>query len=225
MGESRTTTASTSTIRARGWTRTRRGLTVAPTSRVVTSAWGGYIFDHDPLDPGTGMQRYWRFGASRLCREGVTVRGPPRSWAESTFTITAHALTTTAPKPAKSYHIATSTLLETTYELGDRATLYGRAEQVQKSADDPWLQRRGPGAAVHDSRAHVRGNDGACDGGATCRLESAHAGTMDLVPADARADLSDPHAAAASRCFCAFVPPTRTQVRRCVAPNAVAGSR
>jgi hypothetical protein len=37
---------------------------------------------------------------------------------------------------AKSYHIATSTLVETTYELGDRTMLYGRAEQVQKSADD-----------------------------------------------------------------------------------------
>src|SRR4051812_33263651 len=29
-------------------------LTVAPSSRVTASAWGGYVFDHDPLDPGTG---------------------------------------------------------------------------------------------------------------------------------------------------------------------------
>jgi hypothetical protein len=39
-------------------------------------------------------------------------------------------------EPAKSYHVAASSLVETTYELGDRATLYGRVEQVQKSADD-----------------------------------------------------------------------------------------
>jgi hypothetical protein len=110
-------------------------LTVAPSSRVTASAWGGYVFDHDPLDPGTGMQRY---GASLLtvlpgAREGA--------WSGALVGgINIHHHGARAhnhgSETAKSYHIATSTLVETTYELGDRATLYGRAEQVQKSADD-----------------------------------------------------------------------------------------
>ena len=110
-------------------------LTVAPSSRVTASAWGGYVFDHDPLDPGTGMQRY---GASLLtvlpgAREGA--------WSGALVGgINIHHHGARAhnhgSEPAKSYHIATSTLVETTYDLGDRATLYGRAEQVQKSADD-----------------------------------------------------------------------------------------
>src|SRR5262249_10020176 len=33
-------------------------LSVAASDRVMLSAWAGYIFDHDPLDAGTGMQRY-----------------------------------------------------------------------------------------------------------------------------------------------------------------------
>jgi len=55
-------------------------LTVAPSSRVTASAWGGYVFDHDPLDPGTGMQRY---GASLLTVLPVRFLYPnlaPRPW-------------------------------------------------------------------------------------------------------------------------------------------------
>jgi hypothetical protein len=110
-------------------------LTVAPSSRVTASGWGGYVFDHDPLDPGTGMQRY---GASLL-----TVLPGARDGAWSAAVVgginihhhgaRAHNHGT---EPVKNYHVATSTLVETTYELGDRATIYGRAEQVQKSADD-----------------------------------------------------------------------------------------
>ena len=110
-------------------------LTVAASSRVTASAWGGYVFDHDPLDPGTGMQRY---GASLL----TVLPGARNDAWSAAFVggINIHHHGARAhnhgAETAKSYHIATSTLLETTYELGDRATLYGRAEQVQKSADD-----------------------------------------------------------------------------------------
>jgi hypothetical protein len=110
-------------------------LTVAPSSRVTASTWGGYVFDHDPLDPGTGMQRY---GASVLT---VLPGAKDGAWSAAVVGgINIHHHGARAHNhgvdPAKSYHIATSTLVETTYELGDRATLYGRAEQVQKSADD-----------------------------------------------------------------------------------------
>jgi len=110
-------------------------LTLAPSGRVTASAWGGYLFDHDPLDRGTGMQRY---GASVL-----TVLPGARDGAWSAALVGGINIHHHGERAhnhgvdqAKSYHIASSTLIETTYELGDRATLYGRAEQVQKSADD-----------------------------------------------------------------------------------------
>src|SRR5262245_57217915 len=93
-------------------------LTVVPTSRVTASAWGGYIFDHDPLDPGTGMQRY---GASLL----TTLPGAKDgAWSAALIGgINIHHHGARAhnhgTEPAKSYHIQTSTLVETTYELGD----------------------------------------------------------------------------------------------------------
>ncbi len=110
-------------------------LTVAPSSRVTASAWGGYIFDHDPLDPGTGMQRY---GASLLTVLPAVRDGAWSAALVGGINIHHHGARAHnhGAETAKSYHIATSTLVETTYELGDRATLYGRAEQVQKSADD-----------------------------------------------------------------------------------------
>ena len=110
-------------------------LTLVPSSRVTASAWGGYIFDHDPLDPGTGMQRY---GASLLT---VLPGAKDGAWSAAFVGgINIHHHGARAHNhgvdPAQSYHVATSTLVETTYELGDRASIYGRAEQVQKSADD-----------------------------------------------------------------------------------------
>ena len=109
--------------------------TVAPSSGVTASAWGGYVFDHDPLDRGTGMQRY---GGSLLT---VLPGARDGTWSAALvggINIHHHGVRAHnhGSESAKSYHIATSTLVETTYELGDRATIYGRAEQVQKSADD-----------------------------------------------------------------------------------------
>jgi hypothetical protein len=110
-------------------------LTVAPSARVTASAWGGYVFDHDPLDPGTGMQRY---GASLLTVLPAAREGAWSAALVGGINIHHHGSRAHnhGTEPAKSYHVATSTLIETTYEVGDRATLYGRAEQVQKSADD-----------------------------------------------------------------------------------------
>lgn len=110
-------------------------LTVAPSARMNASAWGGYISDHDPLDPGTGMQRY---GASLLTVLPGAAQGVWSAALVGGLNIHHHGARAHnhGAETAKSSHIATSTLVETTYELGDRATIYGRAEQVQKSADD-----------------------------------------------------------------------------------------
>ncbi|HEY6830432.1 MAG TPA: hypothetical protein VI259_26485 [Gemmatimonadaceae bacterium] len=110
-------------------------LTVAPSSRVTAAAWGGYVFDHDPLDPGTGMQRY---GASLLTALPAAREGAWSAALVGGIDIHHHGARAHnhGTEPAKSYHVAASSLVETTYELGDRATLYGRVEQVQKSADD-----------------------------------------------------------------------------------------
>ena len=110
-------------------------VTVAPSARVTASAWGGYVFDHDPLDPGTGMQRY---GASLLTALPAAREGAWSAALVGGINIHHHGerAHNHGTEPTKSYHIASSTLVETTYELGDRAALYGRVEQVQKSADD-----------------------------------------------------------------------------------------
>jgi hypothetical protein len=110
-------------------------LTVAPASQLTAAAWGGYVFDHDPLDPGTGMQRY---GASLLTTLPGSRQGAWSAALIGGVDIHHHGARAHehGTESAKSYHVSTSTLVETTYELGDRATLYARAEQVQKSADD-----------------------------------------------------------------------------------------
>ncbi len=110
-------------------------LTVSLSAGVTAAAWGGYVFDHDPLDPGTGMQRY---GASLLTVLPATRDGAWSAALVEGIDIHHHGARAHnhGTEPAKSYHVAASTLVETTYELGARATLYGRVEQVQKSADD-----------------------------------------------------------------------------------------
>jgi len=196
-------------------------LTVAPTSRVVASAWGGYIFDHDPLDPGTGMQRY---GASVLTALPGASNGAWSAALVGGINIHHHGARAHnhGAEPAKSYHVATSTLLETTYELGDRATLYGRAEQVQKSADD-----LGFNGADLVQLFTIR----ALTVGATTELVTARdlsfgigaRGTMNLVPAT----LEPTYQTRTPLGFSVFlrVRPTRTQGPAMRGANTVAGSR
>jgi len=111
-------------------------LTVLPTGRVSVAAWGGYLFDHDPLEPGLGMQRY---GASVM-----TTRRGVAGGAWSTAAVWGlnihhhsdreHVHDTTVS--TKLYHVSSSVLVESTLELGPRTELYARAEQVQKNGDD-----------------------------------------------------------------------------------------
>ncbi|MEP6492717.1 MAG: hypothetical protein ABJF01_08570 [bacterium] len=111
-------------------------VTVLPSDRVSVAAWGGYIFDHDILDPGLGMQRY---GASVLTSVPLSGGG---TWSNSVvwgMNIHHHgerAHVHDVTGPIKYYHASASALIETTYDVNDRLAFYGRAEQVQKSADD-----------------------------------------------------------------------------------------
>jgi hypothetical protein len=111
-------------------------LSVAATGRTVVSAWTAYLFDHDPLDPGTGMQRY---GASVL----TALRGVDGgTWSTALvwgLDVHHHGAREHVHDPgavAPVHHLGASALLETTLELGSRAAVFGRVEQVQKSADD-----------------------------------------------------------------------------------------
>ena len=111
-------------------------LSVAATGQVTLSAWTGYIFDHDPLDPGTGMQRY---GASILTSLPGIDGG---SWSSALvwgLDVHHHGAREHVHEPGvviPVHHLGASGLFETTLDLGRRTSLFGRAEQVQKSADD-----------------------------------------------------------------------------------------
>lgn len=111
-------------------------LTVLPDARVSVAAWGGYLADHDPLEPGLGMQRY---GASVLTTTSGIAGGAWSSAAVWGLNIHHHSDREHTHDPnasTKLYHMSSSTLLESTLGLGTRTDLYARVEQVQKNGDD-----------------------------------------------------------------------------------------
>jgi hypothetical protein len=111
-------------------------LTVLPTGNVALSAWGGYVYDHDRLEAPLGMQRY---GASVLTSSHGIGSG---AWSNALvwgLNIHHHGSREHNHDPTvvpKSYHLASSVLLESTLAVGKRLSIYGRLEQVQKTADD-----------------------------------------------------------------------------------------
>jgi len=111
-------------------------VTVAPTGRVSVAAWGGYLFDHDPLEPGLGMQRW---GASVMTTNSGISGG---AWSNSIvwgLNVHHHSDREHTHDPTlstKLSHPSSSVLLESTLEIGRRTSVFGRAEQVQKSGDD-----------------------------------------------------------------------------------------
>jgi hypothetical protein len=111
-------------------------LSVAATDRVVLSAWTGYLFDHDPLDPGTGMQRYGASVLSALRGLNGGAWSTALVWGLDVHHHGAreHVHDPTAVAPA--HHLGGSVLLETTLDLGSKSAVFGRLEQVQKTADD-----------------------------------------------------------------------------------------
>ncbi len=109
-------------------------VTVAPSGRVVAAAWIGYLADHDPLDPGVGMQRY---GASAI-GELAGIRGG--RWSTSlVWGMNNHHHGTRAHDhegTAATHHYSSSVLVESSLGVGERTEIFWRAEQVQKMADD-----------------------------------------------------------------------------------------
>ena len=111
-------------------------LTVLPNGRISLAAWGGYLFDHDPLEPALGMQRY---GASVLTTTNAVAGGTWSSAAVWGLNIHHHSdreHSHDSTASTKLSHVSSSMLVESTLELGTHTAVYARAEQVQKSGDD-----------------------------------------------------------------------------------------
>lgn len=109
-------------------------LSVAPNAHLIGSTWAGYVYGHDPLDPNIGMQRY---GAAINAATGRLSTAVVWGLMIHHHGIREHvhpATDTSTPPP--SYHIAGSELIETTFDVTPGTSLYARAEQVQKTADD-----------------------------------------------------------------------------------------
>jgi len=109
-------------------------LSVAPSAHLIASTWAGYVYGHDPLDPAVGMQRY---GAAINTATGRTSTAIVWGLMIHHHGIREHfhpATDTSTPPP--SYHISGSELIETTFDVTPRTSLYARLEQVQKTADD-----------------------------------------------------------------------------------------
>lgn len=110
-------------------------LTVTPNPYVALSGWGGYVYGHDPLERDIGMQRY---GASILTQ----TPGFGDRWSSAVvwgLNIHHHGSREhvhDSTEAAKMYHVSSSLLVESTFDVTSRVSLSGRAEQVQKSVDD-----------------------------------------------------------------------------------------
>ena len=111
-------------------------LTVLPSDRVSVSAWGGYIFDHDPLDPAIGMQRYGASVLTSMPRTGGGAWSNAVIWGLNIHHHGARSHDHDATGPIRYSHPTSSVLIESTLDVSDRVALYGRLEQVQKTADD-----------------------------------------------------------------------------------------
>jgi hypothetical protein len=109
----------------------------APTGRIVTSSWWGYLGSHSRLDPTARMHRY---GGSLL----VAARGP-RGGAWSSTLVWAmnlhhhggnsHAILHGGPG-ASPHHHASSMLAETNLGIGLRTAVFARAERVMKNGEE-----------------------------------------------------------------------------------------
>lgn len=112
-------------------------LSWAISSRVVASAWMGYLNAHERLDPDTRMHRY---GASVL----TELRGPGGGrwssaliWGQNLHHhgAASHELIHGGPG-ASPHHPSHSVLVESSLEVGPRATVFARAERVEKNGEE-----------------------------------------------------------------------------------------
>lgn len=110
-------------------------VTVAPAGAVAVSAWAGYMTGDDPMAPTVAMQRY---GASVLT-DTRGIHGGRLSTAVVWGLNNHHhdeRLHDHDAAVQMTHHLSSSALIEATLGVGTRTHVFGRAEQVQKMADD-----------------------------------------------------------------------------------------
>jgi hypothetical protein len=111
-------------------------LTVEPAGRVAVAAWAGYLADHDPLTPGLGMQRYGGSILSEIPAPRGTSMSTAVIWGLDVHHHSDRLHVHDSTSSTRLTHPSSSVLVESTWHLDERTALYGRAEQVQKMADD-----------------------------------------------------------------------------------------
>lgn len=111
-------------------------LSVVPAGPVSVSAWGGYLFDHDPLEPGTGMQRYGASVLTSLAGIGGGAWSSAVIWGLNVHHHGAREHNHDPNAVIPPHHLGSSVLLESTLEIGAGDAVFGRLEQVQKTGDD-----------------------------------------------------------------------------------------
>jgi hypothetical protein len=129
----------------------------AATPRVVGATWWGYLNADDRLDPTTRMHR---LGASVI----TALRSPwggawssTLMWGMNVHHHGAASHEVLHAAPGSSPHHASSALLaESSAEIGDGATIYGRAERAQISGEELGFQG-GDLTTLYDVRSVVLG--------------------------------------------------------------------
>jgi hypothetical protein len=109
--------------------------TLAPNPNVTLSAWAAYLFAHDRIDGPIGMQRY---GASLV---NVTPRPNGGNWSSGVvWGINVHhhgaRVHNHGDSAAATYNLASALLVESAFDVTRRLSVFGRVEEVEKSADE-----------------------------------------------------------------------------------------
>ncbi len=125
-----------------------------PTPRIVANAWWAFLNSHDRLDPTTRMHR---FGASVMDE----ARGPGGGRLSTTVVWgmnlhdhgAGHDHGAVGISP---HHLSMSLLAESNLELGERTSLFARAERVEKDGEELGFQG-GDILTLYDVRSVVLG--------------------------------------------------------------------
>jgi hypothetical protein len=111
-------------------------LTLAPNANVTMSAWAGYLFAHDPVDGPIGMQRYGVSLETATQRANGGWSSTGVVWGINVHHHGARVHNHTTGDSAATYNLSSALLVESSFALTSRATVYGRIEEADKSADD-----------------------------------------------------------------------------------------
>lgn len=144
---------------------------------VSASGWWGYLKRHDPLTPGMQMHRY---GASlsfdRGASSSLVVWGMNVHHHDGASHLFLHG------DPNASPHARSSSLLfESTIGVGERLTVFGRAERVMKTAEELGFQG-GNLLELHDIRALSLGARRDVYESRLARFAVAARGSMIVIP-------------------------------------------